>query len=75
MPKDALQCAEGHLFGVTLIYKEKWLDKKISSLGAKKKDISLLGLDDCGNIISVISHNRKNSKIIKTPQNKQKKNP
>ena len=54
---------------------EKWLDKKISSLGAKKKDVSLLGLDDCGNIISVISHNKKNSKIIKTPQNKQKKNP
>ena len=54
---------------------KKWLEKKISSLGAKKKDISLLGIDDCGNIISVISHNRKNSKIIKTSQNKQKKNP
>jgi hypothetical protein len=33
MPKDALQCAEGHIFGVTLIYKEKWLDKKNFLIG------------------------------------------
>lgn len=54
---------------------ENWLNKKIASLGARKKDISLLGLDDCNNIISVISHKKKNSKIIKTQKNDKKKNP
>jgi hypothetical protein len=63
-------------FNLTLLGLDKiWLDKKISSLGAIKKDISLLAIDDCGNIISVISHNQKNSKIIKTPPNSKKKEP
>lgn len=54
---------------------KKWLDKKIASLGTTQKDISLLGVDDCGNIISVISPDKKNSKIIKTKENDKKKNP
>ncbi|MBE6607971.1 MAG: DUF421 domain-containing protein [Ruminococcaceae bacterium] len=53
---------------------EKWLNEQIASLGVSKKDISLFGLDDCNNMISVISSNGKNSKIIKTPKSK-KKNP
>ena len=54
---------------------EKWLDKRLSSMGVKLKEVSLFGIDDCGNAVSVISHNKKNSKIIKTQQNSKKKNP
>ena len=52
---------------------EAWLNKQISSLGVSIRDISLFGVDDCDNRVSVISRKKKNSKIIKPPKNK--KNP
>ena len=52
---------------------EKWLEKRISSLGAPLKSIYFLGIDDCQNMISVISKGSSNPKIIKTPASAIKK--
>ena len=42
-----------------------WINKTLSSMGARLCDLSLLGLDDSGNIIYAISKNGKNTKIVK----------
>ena len=51
----------------------KWLDKKISALGTTLKNVRLLGVDDCMNIISVISSDDKKSAITKTSESELKK--
>ena len=44
---------------------ENWIEKTVSSIGARLCDVSLLGVDDQKNLIYAISKNGKNTKIIK----------
>ncbi len=50
-----------------------WIDEKLSALGIKLRDVSLFGVDDNMNIVSVITSKAKNGTIVKTPAPKNAK--